>query len=165
MKKTTLILILFLIFTLPSCVERDRPTCREILGEIMLSEIGLPAGKVYSMNTPEGHSEYLPEHLVNVLYGNGEKPVMADGWHDLALFLPSSPHPCELAVFLCDSDDTATDTARMLCRRLDIIRTAKGGENAALLDTATVTVMQNYVLFIISSDTRNALKTASKIIG
>ncbi len=166
MKKTTLILILFLIFTLPSCAEGDRPSCREILGQLMTAEIGLPAGKVYSMTASQGEDEYLPEHLINALYGGGERPVMADGWLDLALFLPSSQHPYELAVFLCDSEDTATDTARMLCRRLDIIRTTKSeGDYSSYFDNATVTVMRNYVLFIISSDTQNALKIASRKIG
>lgn len=165
MKKSAFILIILLIFTLPSCTKQERPTCREILGSLVTVEIGLPAGRIYSMTAPEGNSEYLSEHLVNVLYGDGERPVMADGWLDLAIFLPSSQHPCELAVFLCDDEDTATDTARLLCRRLDSIRTAKGdGGFSSLLDNASVTVIGNYALLIISSDTQNALKTASKII-
>ena len=132
----------------------------------MQAEIGLPAGKTYSARAPEGDGEYISEHLINSLYGNGKKPVMADGWIDIAIFLPSSAHPCEFAVILCDSEDTATDTARLLCRRLDAIRTAKGaGEYAKLTENATVTVIGNYALLIISSDTENAIKSASKIIG
>lgn len=166
MKKTAFILILFLIFTLPSCAERETPSCREILGELMNAEIGLPAGKTYSMTAPEGDDEYLPDALVNILYGDGERPVMADGWLDLAVFLPTSQHPCEFAVFFCNSEDTATDTARMLCRRLDLIRTAKiGGEYDTQIESATVTVMGNHVLLIISSDTQNAIRTAAKAIG
>lgn len=166
MKKITAFLtVLFVIFCIPSCAKQDMPSCRDILGEIMTSEIGLPAGRVYSSGATEGNEEYLPDSLINALYGNGSRPVMSDGWLDLAVFLPSSSHPCELAVFLCDSEDTATDTARMLCRRLDTLRTVKGyGEFSAYFDTATVTVMRNYVLFLISSDTENALKIASEVI-
>ncbi len=166
MKKITLILCLLLvILTLPSCVERERPACREILGEIMLSEVGLPAGKIYSMLAVKGDEEHLPDTLTARLFGEGSTPPVSRGWLDLAIFLPSSSSPCEFAIILCDSEDTATDTARLLCRRLDVIRTAKGdGDLPSLLDNATVTVIRNYALLIISSDTQNALKTASKII-
>ena len=166
MKKIAFILIILLIFTLPSCTKQERPTCREILGSLVTVEIGLPAGRIYSMTAPEGNSEYLSEHLVNVLYGDGERPVMADGWLDLALFLPTSSHPCEFAVILCDTPDTATDTARLLCRRLDTIRTVKGeGEFSSMIENATVAVIGNFALLIISSDTETAIKSASKIIG
>lgn len=166
MKKITLFFcLLLIILTLPSCAERERPSCREILGEIMLSEVGLPAGKVYSMLAEVGDVEHLPDTLTARLFGEGSTPPVSRGWLDLALFLPSSSHPCEFAVILCDSEDTATDTARLLCRRLDSIRTAKGdGDFSNLLDNATVTLIGNYALLIISSDTQSALKTASKII-
>ena len=166
MKKIILVLILLLLFPLPSCAERESPSCREILGEIMASEIGLPAGKVYSMLAPDGHVEQLPDKLIARIFGEGTTPAVASGWLDLALFLSTSSHPCEFAVILCDSEDTATDTARLLCRRLDAIRTTKSeGEYAQLTENATVTVIGNYALLIISSDTENAIKSASKIIG
>jgi hypothetical protein len=166
MKRIILILTLLLLFSLPSCAARKTPSCRDILGEIMLSEIGLPAGKVYSMSAPDGNDEHLPDTLIARLFGDGTTPSVASGWLDLALFLPSSSHPCEFAVILCDSEDTATDTARLLCRRLDAIRTVKGeGEFSSMIETATVTVIENFVLLIISSDTENAIKSASKIIG
>lgn len=167
MKKAAFFLIILLIsFTFSSCAEREMPSCRDVLGEIIAAEIGLPAGRVYSSKADEGEDEHLPNSLVNVLYGNGSRPVMADGWLDIALFLPSSSHPCEIAVFLCNSEDTATDTARMLLRRLDTLRTANGdSELVSYFDTATVTVMRNYVLFLISSDVESAVKTAAKIIG
>ena len=166
MKKFALVLTVFLILALPACAEREKPSCREILDAIMLSEAGLPAGKVYSMHAPNGDEEYLPENLIARLFGEGTTPTASSGWLDLALFLPAYAHPCEFAVILCNSPDTATDTARLLCRRLDAIRTAKGdGEHSQMTENATVTVIGNYVLLIISSDTQNALRTASKIIG
>ena len=165
MKKIAFILTLFLLLTLPSCAAREMPACRDILGEIMQSEIGLPAGKVYSMSAPDGYEECLPDKLIIRLFGEGTTPDVASGWLDLALFLSTSAHPCEFAVILCDSEDPATDTARLLCRRLDAIRTAKSeGEYAKLTENATVTVIGNYALLIISSDTQNAVRTAAKII-
>ena len=158
--------VILLLFPLSSCAASSTPDCREILTAMTDAEIGLPAGKTYSLRAKKGDDEYLSEHLLNSLYGDGERPVMADGWIDIAIFLSLSDHPCEFAVFLCDSKDTATDTARMLCRRLDAIRTTKSeGEYARLTENATVTVIGNYALLIISSDTENAIKSASKIIG
>ena len=166
MRALALFLTVLLIFSLPSCKNGDLPSCKEILSEILENEVGLPPGRVYYLHSAKGDESFLSDHLINALYGNGESPVMAEGWLDIALFLPSSAHACEFAVILCDSEDTATDTARLLCRRLDSIRTAKGGEeNAHLIKGATVTVLGNYALLIISSDTQNAIKSASKIIG
>ena len=166
MRVLAFFLIFLLIFSLPSCKKEDLSSCEAILSEMMENEVGLPAGKIYLMHANEGDENYLSDYLMFALYGDGEKPVMADGWLDLAVFLPSSDHPCEIAVFLCDCEDTATDTARMLCRRLDMIRTAKHKtEYSHYFESATVTVVRNYVLFVISSDSENAIKAASKIIG
>ena len=166
MKVLAAFFIVLSLFSVSSCTRSENPDCRDILSAIISSEIGLPSGKIYSARAESGEEEYLSDHLVNSLYGNGKEPVMADGWIDIAIFLPSSAHPCEFAVILCDSEDTATDTARLLCRRLDAIRTTKSeGEYARLTENATVTVIGNYALLIISSDTENAIKSASKIIG
>ena len=166
MRILAVFLTLLLIFSLPSCKREDFPSCRDILSAMLENEIGLPAGRVYYLHSAKGDDSFLSDHLINALYGEGERPVMADGWLDLAIFLSLGDHPCEMAVFLCDGEDTAKDTARMLCRRLDVIRTAKSeGEYARLTENATVTVIGNYALLIISSDTENAIKSASKIIG
>ena len=158
--------VILLLFPLSSCAASSTPDCREILTAMTDAEIGLPAGKTYSLRAKKGDDEYLSEHLLNSLYGDGERPVMADGWIDIAIFLSLSDHPCEFAVFLCDSKDTATDTARMLCHHIDVIRTANEGlQFSHYLDNATVTIIKNYVLMIISSDSENILKVASKIIG
>jgi hypothetical protein len=118
------------------------------------------------MHAADGDEEHLPDKLIARLFGEGATPDVASGWLDLALFLPTTAHPCEFAVILCDSSDTATDTARLLCRRLDAIHTARSeSEYARLTENATVTVIGNYAMLIISSDTENAIKSASKIIG
>lgn len=165
MKKTVYFLISVLLFSLilSSCAEKDLVSCREILEELKDAEIGLPAGKTYDMKAGEGEDEFLSEKLLAALFGEGATPPVRPGWLDAALFLPTSSHPCEFAVILCNSNDTATDTARLLCSRLDSIRTLKkNGEYSALLDNARVTVIRNYVLLIISSDAENAVKTAAK---
>ena len=165
MKKTVYFLIFVLLFSLmlPSCAEKNLVSCREILEELKDAEIGLPAGKTYDLKADAGEDEYLPEKLLSALFGEGATPPMRCGWLDIALFLPTSAHPCEFAVILCNSDDTATDTARLLCRRLDSIRTLKqNGEYSEILEGARVTVIRNYVLLIISSDAENAVKTAAR---
>ncbi|MGM9644700.1 MAG: hypothetical protein ACI3X1_06400 [Eubacteriales bacterium] len=165
MKKKVFFLISVLLFSLilSSCAEKSLVSCRDILGELKDAEIGLPAGKTYDLKAGEGEDEFLPERLLSALFGEGATPPVRCGWLDAALFLPTSSHPCEFAVILCNSDDTATDTARLLCRRLDSIRTLKqNGEYSALLDNARVTVIRNYVLLIISSDADNAVKTAAR---
>ena len=112
MKKSILILLMILIFILPSCSSHETTDCRIVLERLMTAEIGLPAGKVYCMAAQRGDDEYLPQNLINSLYGNGSRPVMADGWIDLAVYLSTTPHPCELAVFLCDKEETARDFAK-----------------------------------------------------
>lgn len=157
-------LVLFCLL-LTACAQNEPIPCREILNALTESEIGLPAGQIYDVCANEGDGEYLDERVINSLFGEGSAPPMRSGWLDLALFLPNSSHPCEFAIFLCDTPDTATDTARLLCRRLDAIRTSKASyENSEMLSTASVTIIGNYVIFAISSDTKNAMKIATNLI-
>ena len=159
-------LALILLFaSLPSCAEREPVTCRKVLNSMISSEIGIPAGMIYDLSAAEGDDAYLEERVINSLFGDGATPPMRNDWLDLALFLPTSSHPCEFAVFLCNSPDTATDTARMLCRRLDIVKSAKNkNEYSEMLESASVTIMGNYVLLIISSDSALSLRAAREII-
>jgi hypothetical protein len=163
----TLLLTISIICTsLCSCGAKDYAPCRDVLGALIDSEVGLPAGKAYDMRAPEGDGEYLPESLLGTLYGNGGLPPVASAWIDCALFLSLGEHPCEFAVFLCDSNGSAVDTARILCSRLDSLKTIKGGgEYDALLGGARVCIIKNYVVFLISSDSDAAEKTARRAIG
>ena len=162
----TLLLTVSIICTsLCSCGVKEYAPCRDVLGALIDSEVGLPAGKAYDMRAPEGDGEYLPPSLLCSLYGGGGTPPVAAAWIDCALYLSLGAHPCEFAVFLCDSHDAAVDTARVLCSRLDSIKTLKGGEYAPLLDSARVCIIKNYVILLISSDPDAAEKTAQKVIG
>lgn len=157
--------------------------CRDIISELTSLEIGLPAGKIYSASAGEGENGYISDSLLTSLFG-GEMNTLIDGWLDYAFFLPSGSHPCEFIVILCDTPTTAKDTARLLSRRLNTLRTAnKAGGNkidsttatnatkkattdtAAYLENAAVMISRNYVLLIISSDTATAKKKALAIIG
>ena len=154
------------LFLFGGCSAKQNPTCRELVEIMTEAEISLPAGTVFSLAAAEGEDGYMSNSLLSSLYGNGEMPPLRECWVDGAVFLPSNAHPCELAVFLCNSHDAATDTARLLCRRLDAIRMTKGdSEYAEMIGKATVNVRGNYVIFIISSDTASAIKAINSALG
>lgn len=158
--------VLLIIFLLTSCTKSNLTPCREILGALVDAEVDLPAGKIYDMRAAEGEDEYLSESLIFALLGNGAMPTVYDSWIDCALFLSLGSHPCEFAVFLCDSHDTAQDTARLFCSRIDAVKTLKGGgEYAHILDGARVCIIKNYVVLLISSDGDTAEKKARQAIG
>lgn len=179
----SLCLALSLIIPLTSCVYSDEIIpCYDIVSSLTEIEIGLPAGKIYSSSAKEGEEEYLPDTLLASLLGDGKQLPLFDSWIDCALFLPSSNHPCQIIAILCDTPTSAKDTARLLSRRLNALRSAykasNGGgisrpsaengaavDTAAYLDNATVMINRNYVLLIISSDTATLRKKAFAMTG
>ena len=170
MKKLRYIALFVLLFllgnTLCACSSAEKTPCREILTAMTDAEVGLPAGTVYDARADRDGDRLPSESLLGALYGNGKMPPVSDSWLDCALFLSLSEHPCEFAVFLCNSHDAAVDTARLLCSRLDVIKTLKSnGEYGSMLDGARVTVIKNYALLIISSDSDNAERVAKKTVG
>ncbi len=166
MKRYIAFLLFIILQIFSSCSAHTPVPCRTVLSAITDGEAALPSGIFHDKRAAQGHDEFLPERLINSLFGGGSRPPMRDGWLDMALFLPTSNMPCEIAVILCDSSDTATDTARLLLLRLDTVRNARAndGEYSEILDKACVTICGNYVIFIISSDTENALKLARSAI-
>ncbi len=159
--------IIFLVSSLFSCstVGAVHTPCREVIDAMTAAEIGLPAGKYYSLAAPEGDAEYLSDSLISSLFGNGSYPAVAADWLDCALYLSLGNHPCEFAVILCRSRDAAEDTARLLCSRLSAIRITKTDpQYAEILENANVSIRGNYALLIISTDTKNALSAAKKAI-
>ena len=165
-KVLAIILLVATLCSLPACVSSgNTATSVDIVKAITASEIGLPAGKLYSSSAREGESGYISESLLNSLFGNGSRPALLDGWIDYAFFMPTSSHPCEFVAILCDTPTTATDTARLLCARLNTIKRVKtDSQYAHYLDNAEVTICRNYVLLIISSDTEAAKKTAISMV-
>ena len=152
--------ILILTFSLVSCsAKREARSCRQILGAMVEGEIGLPAGRFYSQSAPKGDEEYLSDSLISSLFGGGSYPTVADGWIDVALFLSLGTHPCEFVVILCRDRDVTHDTADLLHSRLTAIKLVKNDpQYESMLQNATVTLVGNYALLIISSDSKNALK-------
>ena len=156
--------LLILLCSLVSCSgSGEKTSCRALIGAMTEREIGLPAGRFYSMTAPEGDKEYLSRSLISSLFGGGSYPKAAEGWLDAALYISLGSHPCEFAVILCQDRDVAHDTADLLNSRLSSIRLAKSdGKYAPYLQNASVTLVGNYALLIISSDTRTALKSFMK---
>ncbi len=159
------LILLLLLTSLPSCAQKEALSCRQLLQAMTDVEIGLPAGKYYSLSAVEGESEYLSESLLIALYGNGELPRVTEGWLDCALYLPLLDHPCEFAVIYCRDRDCANDTARLLCARLGVLKNAKTApEYKEMLDNAKVIVTGNYALLIISSDSETAISAFKKAL-
>ena len=157
----------FIILTaLTSCKnEGTSVSCRQILDAMTACEVGLPAGKVYDRSAAEGEDEYLTESLIAALFPSDGTAEIVDGWLDCAFFFSLGEHPCEFAVIYCKDSDTALDTARLLSAHLDSVKLLKSnGSYTSYLDNASVTVMGNYALLIISSDAANALREAKKVI-
>lgn len=159
------VVLLFCMLILTSCDDKTSPTCSELLIALTHAETELPAGQLYSLSPHGKDFESLSDDLISVLYGNGTVPSVSNEWIDAAVFLSLSQHPCELAVFLCNSHDAASDTAHLLCIRLDAIKASKEQDTYNdMLDSAKIAVCRNYVLFIISSDSESSIDTAMKII-
>ena len=128
-----------------------------------LAEVGLPAGRIYSLASED--DGYLSDSLIKALYGNGSLPAIAQSWIDCAVFISTLGHPCELAVVYCTDRNAAEDTARLFGSRLNSLRALESDEQYGnMLDLAQISICGNFVLMIISSDPDNALKIAKKLI-
>ena len=156
-----------LLFSLTSCAyQEEKISCREIILTLTESEISLPAGKIYDGSAREGDEEYLPDSMIAALLGGGSMPEIAEGWLDCAFFLPLADHPCEFAVIFCKDSDTALDTAKLLSAHLNYVKLIKSSEqHQAYFSGALVTVVGNYAILIISSDSETALKQVKKLIS
>lgn len=166
MKKAAAFLFAILIFlaSLPSCTEQKAPpSCRELISVLAEAEVGIPAGRFYSMDAPSGDGEYLSDSLLSALFGGGSYPKVAEGWLDCAFFLSLGDDPRELAVILCRDRDVAHDTATALSARLSAIKLTKTDpQYEMMLQNASVTLVGNYALLFISSDCKTALKVFLK---
>ena len=159
----SLVLILSISLNLCSCVQgKDRPSCLSVILSLTNAEVRLPAGKIYHSKANHGEDAFISEHLLSALYGNGKMPEVCDGWIEYSFFL-SHLHPCEFAVIYCNSHNNATDTAKLLCKRISSIKSAKA-DSEGILQNARVIILHNYVLLIISSDTESAIKIVKSLI-
>lgn len=164
--------VLCLILTLSLCLIClcscfcDNPSAKDVLAALTAAEIGLPAGNIYLSDAPEGSENYTSSSLLCALYGGGGIPKEHTGWIEFAIFLSRGEIPCELAVFLCSSPTSASDTAKMLCIRLDTLRHAwKKTPYSDRLNAAEIIISGNLCLMLVSSDVSAAKKTALSLIS
>ena len=160
-------IIILLFSSLFSCstAQNIHAPCRDIVAAMTEAEIGLPAGRYYSMSAPEGEDEYLSPSLIASLLGSGSIPSVTADWLDCALFLSLKDSPCEFAVILCSNRDAAEDTAALFHSRLVAIKITKTApEYSQMIENASVTITGNYAILIISTDPSSALKAAKKAI-
>ena len=166
MKRNFLILILcisMLCACLCSC-SRQTPSAKKILSRLLETEIDLPSGQVYLSTSTEGDKSYIPHSMLCALYGDGSMPKEYADWLDFAIYLSSS-HPCEFAVFLCDSPQAALDTSKTLCSRLTTLKNFwSGSEYSSYTENAEVLISGNFCILIISSDTTAAKKALKSLI-
>ncbi len=166
MKRKVLIIILcatVLCACLSSC-SRQPPSAQYVLSGLLQTEINLPSGQVYLSTSPEGESSYVSDALLCALYGGGSMPKEHDDWVEFAIYLSNS-HPCEFAVFLCDSPQSALDTSKTLCSRLTTLKNFWGdSEYSSYTESAEVVISGNFCVLIISSDTTAAKKALKSLI-
>ncbi len=166
MKRNFLILILC-ISILCACVcscSQQPPSAEGILSHLLQTEIDLPSGQVYLSGSPEGEESYVSDSLLCALYGGGSMPKEYDDWVEFAIFLSSS-HPCEFAVFMCDSPQSALDTSKTLCSRLTSLKNFwSDSQYSSYTDNAEVIISGNICVLIVSSDTTAAKRLLKSII-
>ena len=151
--------------SLISC-SKEKPSTQSILNHLIKNEVSLPSGRVYLSTAPEGSDFYVSDSLLSALYGGGSTPIESKLWIEYSIFLSTTAHPCEFAVFLCTDTNGASDTAKMLCRRLDILKSAwLDSEYSAYVESAEITVLKNYCIFTISSDSKAQKKQICSFIG
>ncbi len=166
MKRKALIIFLcvtILCACLSSC-SRQPPSAQYVLSSLLKTEIDLPSGQVYLSTSSEGEASYVSSSLLAALYGGGSEPKEYDDWVEFAIFLSSS-HPCEFAVFLCDSPQSALDTSKTLSSRLTTLKNFwSDSQYSSYTDNAEVIISENFCVLIVSSDTTAAKKTLKSLI-
>ncbi|MBE6548383.1 MAG: hypothetical protein E7667_05870 [Ruminococcaceae bacterium] len=147
-----------------SCAE-STASAEDVLSAMVHTEPSLPSGKIYLSTAAEGEKQYTPQSLLASLYGGGSAPIEQSEWVEFAIFLSSAHHPCEFAVFLCQSAQSASDTAKMLCRRLDTLKASWADtQYSSYTENGCVSVSGNYCILTVCADKKAALKAALSVI-
>ena len=158
----TAIALIFSIM-LQSCSANPSP--HDIVSALSANETSLPPGRIYYSEANEGSDGYLPSSLLSAVYGI---PDGFGGIQSCAIRLSSFFHPCEFAVFLCDSPNTAHSVATFCRQRLDTLKRSAlssssmcgmtAEEYLSYLENAVVLISGRYVSLIISSTPTSAKK-------
>ena len=164
-KYAAIFLSLLLVFlSLPSCQKQEYTDCRQLLDILTEAEISLPSGKYYSLSAKEGDDEFLSDSLISALYGSNALSKISEGWIDCSLYISFLEDPREFAIIYCKNKDYANDTARLLCARLSGIKAATDTKYSKMIEEACVSVVGNYAILIISSDSATGFKALKRSI-
>lgn len=150
-----------LLTSLSGCAAKTAP--EKVVSALCENEIGLGGGRIYYFSAHEGDEGYLPDDMLLSLYGFDRG---LSGLSDGAIYLSGFYHPCEFAVFVCESTSTAEDVALCLRNRIDTLRKSAAlaapfcdmtvEEYRAYIESAAVVISGRYVALIISSDAPSA---------
>ena len=165
-KRFFIIFLVTSIVFISSCKNQalKSPICHDVVAAICDGEISLPAGKIYYMGAAEGEDGYISENMLSAVFGGGKTLEIFKLWDDIALFLPSSDHPCEIIAIHCTSVRDTSDTALLLSSRISDVSNSKASKHPEYFDSCGVYVIKNYVFMIISSDTENAVSIAKQTL-
>ena len=171
MKKIISFILIIPLFAMHlSCSAREISPA-ELVSLLANSEVSLPNGRILQTDAPVESDAYLSRKMLTVVYGI---PSDYDGIISAAIRLSSFSHPCEFALFLCNSSECAKDIA-LFCRgRIDTLTrvAAEAAEFCGLsieeylqyVKNATVIISGRYVALIVSSDVKAAKKILSSAL-
>ena len=180
------LLCLLTVVLLAGCAPlRSAPPVRasDVLTSMCRAEAALPTGSIWErrVNAAAGDdtasSSQLTDALFSALYGSEclswlETTCHSDGTveaplvDEVAVFLATVQHPCEMAVFRCTDSAGAVAAAKQCRRRLDLIRqTWRGSDEEAFCGRGCVEVVDNYVLLVVASDPEAVLDAARRVIA
>ena len=137
----------------------------EVLDAMCATQKPLPAGKILIRSLPQENDRHLSDTLLAVTFGNGSLPPALDGVRDAACFF-SYTQPCELAVFLCNSNNAAQNVAKMCLRRLDLLKVqyAHDAANQDCFENAAVVVRGKWVVLCVAPDPSAALRAFRRAV-
>ncbi len=135
---------------LPASAESVLAAMTQAAGE------GWPTGTSYSLTSPPESKNALSSTMISALYGpaarrwlTGDAPPVVDA----AVFLSTTMHPAELAVFRCADEEAAGAVAAVCRSRIETLRDHWGETpHAAWVNNAAVTVRGDYVLLAVATD-------------
>lgn len=162
--KYAILLFVIIPLLLSSCAKPPEiPKTEPIVLALCESEIGLPAGKIYSSDLDPTDKNYLSDRLISAYFGEPNIERYKKDWISYSIFIPSTAHACEFAAIYCATPEALIDTSRMLASRIDSIKKLYGGNFTEYTDNAKVISIQNYAVLIVSRDADAALKTLKKV--
>lgn len=163
-----LFLCLFIITaSISSCKSSKEP--REIILALIEAEANNPDGQIYHLFANEWEAEYLSNEMLLSLYGFDRGMRGLSGG---AVYLSKFKHPCEFAIFVCESTSSTEDISLYLHNRIKLLsdnaeESAKlcnmsAEEYRTYISSAAVIISGRIIALIISSDIKAAKRTFYK---